>query len=53
MMQELGPCGPASTWLHVFIVTINAFQAVAIAYIAQRTVRKNRQERNGNGHNSY
>lgn len=49
-MMEGGPCGPTQTWLHVFIVLVNAIQAMGIAYIAHRAARKNREERNGSGH---
>lgn len=51
-MFEAGPCGPQSNALHVFLILMNTFQAVAIAYIAQRARRKNREEGNGTGHSS-
>lgn len=52
MMDQLGPCGPSSQWLHAFIVVINAFQAIGVAYVVQRAARKNREERRTNGHST-
>lgn len=52
MNLQAGPCGMQSEWLHAFIIVINAFQAVSVAYLAQRAVRKNREDRDGNGHRS-
>jgi len=49
MMESAGPCTPQSVFLHAFIVVINAVQAVGIAYLAQRAVRKNREDRTANG----
>ena len=49
MMQQLGPCGPISGAYPFFVVVMNVFQAVILAILAQRAIRKNREERNGNG----
>jgi hypothetical protein len=49
MTETNGPCFLQSVFLHAFIVVINAVQAVGIAYLAQRAVRKNREDRTANG----
>lgn len=46
-MSEVGPCMQMSVGLHVFIVFMNVVQSVAIAYLAQRAARKNREDKNG------
>lgn len=47
-MIEMQPCMPQSIGLHAFLAVMQVLQAVALAYIAQRAVRKNREDRNGN-----
>lgn len=49
-MMQLQPCQPTSMAMHAFIVMMNVIQTVALAYVAQRALRKNKEERNGNGH---
>lgn len=46
-MSELGPCGQSSQWVSVFVVVVNALQALGIAFIAARAARKNREDKNG------
>lgn len=47
MMMEYGPCASAPMWLPALNVVMNCFQAVILALLAQRAVRKNREDRNG------
>ncbi len=49
-MAELGPCGPTSGALHVFIIIVNAFQAVVIAWLANRRRKADEREHRRNGH---
>lgn len=49
----MGPCFQKSEWLEVFIVAMNVFQAIALALVAQRSIRKNREERHSNGSESH
>lgn len=53
MMGLLGPCPPGAEWFPFFNAVLNVFQAVVLAIVAQRAVRKNREERNGNGGQSH
>lgn len=50
MMDQLVQCQQTSPLVHMFIITMNVVQTLALAYIAQRAVRKNREDKNGNGH---
>lgn len=43
--MEVGPCTSQSAWLAAFNAVLNVVQAVLLAAIAQRAVRKNREER--------
>lgn len=43
-MWEVGPCAETSTMLRMFNAVLNVVQTVLVAYIAQRAVRKNRDE---------
>jgi len=47
MMLEYGPCTAAPVWMPAFNVVMNVFQAIVLAVLAQRAVRKNREDRNG------
>ena len=47
-MIDVGPCTQQSIGLHAFIVLINMVQAVALAYLAQRAVRKDNAESKAN-----
>jgi len=47
--MQMPPCQPTTAAMHVFIVIMNVVQTIVLAYIAQRAVRKNREDRNGNG----
>lgn len=49
-MQDIGPCGPSSQLLHAFIILVNAFQAVLIAWLANRARSKDVAEKRRNGH---
>lgn len=40
----IGPCPEAPAWLVAFNGVLNVVQAVLLAFIAQRAVRKNREE---------
>jgi len=42
---EAGPCLQSSPWLIAFNATLNVVQAVLLAALAQRAVRKNREDR--------
>lgn len=42
--MEVGPCATSSPWLIAFNATLNVLQAVLLALVAQRAVRKNREE---------
>ena len=44
-----GPCLNSTWWMPAFNALMNVFQAILLALVAQRAVRKNREERNGNG----
>lgn len=52
MIDQVGPCGQTSQGMHAFIVIMNVLQSVLLALVAQRAVRKNRDERRANGHKS-
>lgn len=51
-MIEMAPCQPTSMAMHAFMIVMNMVQTVVLAYIAQRAVRKNREDRSSNGHNT-
>lgn len=44
MMEAYGPCPPAAVWFPAFNVVMNVFQAIVLAVLAQRAVRKNRED---------
>lgn len=44
MMVEMAPCGSGSPWIMVFNAVLNVVQAVLLALVANRAVRKNREE---------
>jgi hypothetical protein len=46
---EMAPCQPTSSAMFAFNVVMNVIQTVALAYVAQRAVRKNREEAGSNG----
>jgi len=48
MIGPDGPCQATPVWMPAFNVLMNVFQAVVLALLAQRAVRKNREDRNGN-----
>jgi len=48
-MLDSGPCISPRGWFEAFVVIMNAFQAIGVAYVVQRAARKNREDRNGNG----
>lgn len=50
--MEMAPCVTTSTGLHVFIVTMNVLQSVAIAWLAQRAARRDSRERRRSRDNS-
>jgi hypothetical protein len=49
MIDHIGPCAPTSQAMHAFIVVMNVMQSVLLALVAQRAVRKNRDDRRANG----
>lgn len=49
-MMQMSPCQPTTAGMHAFIIFMNVLQTIALAYVAQRAVRKNKEEKNGNGH---
>lgn len=44
MIWQIGPCGPTSNWVIALNAVLNTVQAVLLGYLAQRAVRKNREE---------
>jgi len=44
-MTETVPCITQPAWLMAFNATLNVVQAVLLAALAQRAVRKNREDR--------
>ena len=44
-MIEASPCPNSPAWLLAFNAAMNVLQAVLLAAVAQRAVRKNREER--------
>lgn len=44
-MIEMAPCLAQSPWLAAFNTLMHVVQAVLLAALAQRAVKKNRQER--------
>lgn len=50
MIEQIGPCGPTSEALHVFIILSNAFQAIVIAWLANRRRKADDREQKRNGH---
>lgn len=48
-MDHVVPCMQMSTELHVFLAVMNVLQSVVLAMLAQRAVRKNREDKRGNG----
>lgn len=44
-MLDAVPCSTVSPWVVAFNATLNVVQAVLLALVAQRSVRKNREER--------
>ena len=50
MIEQCGPSTADPTWLKAFLIIMNAFQAIGVAYVVQRAARKNREERNGKEH---
>lgn len=51
-MIEFQPCQPTTMGMHAFIIVMNMVQTITLAYIAQRAVRKNREDKSSNGHSS-
>jgi len=52
VIEQIGPCGPQNNVGHVFIVVINAFQAILIAWLANRRRLADDRELRRNGHGS-
>jgi hypothetical protein len=50
MMFDVGPCNEQSEWLRAFNAVLNVVQTVLVAYIANRAIRKNREEQNKRQH---
>lgn len=48
-MMEIGPCLQQPPWLLAFNTVMNVLQAVLLAALAQRAVRKNREDKVRNG----
>lgn len=48
-MIEAAPCLTSPPWLMALNASLNVLQAVLLALVAQRAVRKNREEKNGSG----
>jgi len=48
--MDIGQCQTTTNWFPAFNVVMNVFQAIVLALLAQRAVRKNREDRNGKGH---
>lgn len=44
MMFDVGPCSEQSEWLRAFNAVLNVVQTVLVAYIANRALRKNRED---------
>ena len=44
MMDLSGPCQPTPSWVYALNVSLNTFQMIVLAYLAQRAARKNREE---------
>jgi hypothetical protein len=49
MMDQTMPCQTTTVGMHAFIIIMNVVQTIALAYIAQRAVRKNREDTKSNG----
>jgi hypothetical protein len=47
--MQLSPCEHTSEGMRVFIIVMNVVQTLVLAYIAQRAVRKNREDQRNNG----
>jgi len=43
-MMEIATCSNQPAWLQAFNAALNVLQAVLLALVAQRAVRKNREE---------
>lgn len=43
-MIDIGPCQDQSEWLRAFNAVLNVLQTVLVAYIANRAIRKNRED---------
>jgi ABC-type Fe3+ transport system permease subunit len=48
-LDQMVQCMPGTLYLHGFIAVLSTFQAIALAWLAQRARRRDRDERNGNG----
>lgn len=48
-MTEFSPCLMQAQALHYFIVTMNVFQAIAIAWLTRRAIGRDSAERKRNG----
>lgn len=44
-MTQMAPCMPMSPELHVILMVLSVVQTIALAYIGQRALRKNREDR--------
>lgn len=44
MIFDVGPCAEQSDLLRAFNAVLNVVQTVLVAYIANRAIRKNREE---------
>ena len=44
-MVEIAPCSQAPAWVVAFNALLNVLQAVLLALIAERSMRKNREEK--------
>jgi len=51
--MQHGPCDMSTQWLHAFISVVTAVQAIGVAYLTHRAIRKNREDRDGNGHRRH
>lgn len=48
-INEVGPCGPYSTMVHVVIAFFAGLNTCMITFLTLRAKRKNREDRDGNG----
>lgn len=45
MINDTGPCQLSLAVVHVIIIALQVVQAIAVAYVSRRAVRKNREDK--------